>query len=126
MGDKNRKLLDQAIEQEILKLETLEPGSKERSDVVIAINQLYKLRIEEDKIEQENAASTREEVLKQAELRSRFFDRLANIGLQVGLTGLSLFAYNKWFNRGLKFNETGTITDPMTKGLLNRLLPSRK
>lgn len=126
MGNKNQKLLDEAIEREIMNLRNYSVNSEERSDTINGLTQLYKLRIEEEKIEQELAISARDEAMKQAELESRARDRLFNIGLQIGLTGLSLIAYNAWLNRGLKFQETGTFTDPMTRNLLSRIIPIKK
>lgn len=126
MGNKNQKLLDEAIEREIMNLRNYRVNSEERSDTINSLTQLYKLRIEEEKIEQELAISARDEAMKQAELESRARDRLFNIGLQIGLTGLSLIAYNAWLNRGLKFQETGTFTDPMTRNLLSRIVPIKK
>lgn len=126
MGNKNQKLLDEAIEREIMNLRNYRVNSEERSDTINSLTQLYKLRIEEEKIEQELAISARDEAMKQAELESKARDRLFNIGLQIGLTGLSLIAYNAWLNRGLKFQETGTFTDPMTRNLLSRIVPIKK
>lgn len=126
MDNKNQKLLDEAIEREIMNLRNYSVNSEERSDTINSLTQLYKLRIEEEKIEQELAISARDEAMKQAELESRARDRLFNIGLQIGLTGLSLIAYNAWLNRGLKFQETGTFTDPMTRNLLSRIVPIKK
>lgn len=108
MEDKNRELLDEVIEREIKSLESFSSGTKEKSDAINDLTQLYKLKIEEEKVKQEKK------------------DRWFNIALQVGLTTMSLVAYNAWYNRGLKFQETGSFTDPMTRNLISRMLPSKK
>lgn len=108
MEDKNRELLDEVIEREIKGLESFDSGTKEKSDAINDLTQLYKLKIEEDKVKKEKS------------------DRFFNIGLQVGLAVMSLVAYNAWYNRGLKFQETGSFTDPMTRNLISRMLPGKK
>lgn len=37
-----------------------------------------------------------------------------------------IVAYGTWYNRGLKFEETGTVTSPMTRNLISRMLPKKK
>lgn len=117
MDDKNQMLLEEVIEKEIRGLSTY--SGKEKADAIDNLTQLYKLKIEEDRIKQEATA-------KDLEQNSRNKDRFINIGLQLGTTVLSLLAYNAWYNRGLKFQETGTFTDPMLRNLLAKLIPTRK
>ena len=119
MENKSEELLEKVIEQQFEDLSSYEPGSKERSDAIDNLIQLYKLRVEETKIKVE-------ESFRESELKSRVKDRKINIGLQIALAMLPLIAYNRWFRLGLKFNETGVIADPLTKNLLSRMLPNRK
>lgn len=125
MKDKNRLLLDEVIEKEIQEISALNIGADDRADLIEELNQLYKLRIEEAKIEQARLEKYEEKEMKQAQLKSQSLDRWVNIGLQVGLTLASLIAYNIWFNRGLKFEETGTVASPMTRNLMSKMLPRK-
>lgn len=124
MEDKNRKLLNEAIEHEILELPKLTNGSKEKTEAVKGLSELYKLRIEEVKIEQAKAEKAEESAFKQKQFESQGFDRWLNFGLQIGLSLASLIAYDIWHRRGLKFQETGSITAPETRNLISRMLPN--
>lgn len=108
------------------------PNGKEREDAIGALQKLANMRIEEKKVDQaqteiENREieSDRDWTTKRASLRNQKIDRWVEVGLQVALTAGSLLAYNVWLNRGLRFEETGSITSPMTRNLLSRLLPRK-
>lgn len=76
-------------------------------------------------IEVESCDRLQELELRKAQLDEQKLDRWVNLGMQVGLSILSIVAYDIWNRRGLKFEETGTITSPMTRNLLSKMLPKR-
>lgn len=160
MDDSTRELLVQRIENEFENLNSMEDEECKQK----AINNLvalYKLKIEEEKIDAEynehydkcDLEKTQHEndleiknkdielknrqidvesndrlqelKLRKAQLDEQKLDRGVNLGMQVGLAMLSVFAYDIWNRRGLKFEETGTITSPMTRNLLSKMLPKR-
>lgn len=132
MEDKIRKSLEDTIEKEIQNLSDLQTGSKEKSAAVEDLAKLYNLKIEETKVEQANVEANEKRVMndrdwlaKQEQLDSQIKDRWINVAVQVGLTLSSLIAYNCWFKRGLRFEETGTVTSPMTKNLISKMLPKK-
>lgn len=49
------------------------------------------------------------------------------ISAGIGLAGtlISLFAYNRMFNKGLKFEETGTFTSTTMRNLLGKFKPGK-
>lgn len=121
--DKIQALLDERIEKDIQNLDMLDGSQK--SDAIDDLTKLYKLRIEDTKINADQAVSAKELELKQKQANSQKVDRWINVGLQVGLSLASLIAYDVWFRRGLKFEETGSIGSPMTRNLLSRLIPKK-
>lgn len=121
--DKIQVLLDERIEKDIQNLDMLDGSQK--SDAIDDLTKLYKLRIEDTKINADQAVSAKELELKQKQANSQKVDRWINVGLQVGLSLASLIAYDVWFRRGLKFEETGSIGSPMTRNLLSRLIPKK-
>lgn len=134
MEDKTRELLDKAIEAGFSDLSSADEARQEIA--VDNVVNLYKLKIEEDRNiwdsnekydrrVMEEESHDRETELKEKQMKEQSLDRWINVGVQAGLTLFSIIAYNCWFNRGLKFNETGTITDPMTKNLLSKMLPKK-
>lgn len=125
MEDKVQVLLNEVIEKDIRNLSNLDAGSEARSKAVEELKNLHEMRIEEAKIEQGkvNVIFTKED--KEAQLKSQAFDRWVNIGVQVGLAIGGWVAYDVWYRRGLRFEETGSITSPMTRNLLSRLIPKK-
>lgn len=117
--DRIKKSLDEVIAKDIQDMTILDSGSDERSTALKELTELYKLRIEENRVEMERKE-------KESQEKSHMFDRWVNVGLQVGLTALSLIAYNVWYRRGLKFEETGTVTSSMTRNLMSKMLPNKK
>lgn len=125
MEDKVQGLLDEVIETELLKLSEYEPDSEDKSKAIKDVSELYKLRIEEAKIKQVEAQANAEAEAKQKQAKSQNLDRWINLGVQIGLGIAGIVAYDVWYRRGLRFEETGTITSPMTRNLLSRMLPRK-
>lgn len=105
-------MMDDVIKEEIGNLSAIPTGSEEYQSAVEGLKKLYELKIEESKAEQAKA--------------DKRVDRWINVGLQASLTIATLIAYDIWFRRGLRFEETGTIRAPMTRNLLGRMLPGKK
>lgn len=125
MEDRRQELLDEVIRSDIRTLKEVPVGTKERTELVGELTELYRLRIEDAKIEAAEADKYEEKEMRHLQLKSQAFDRWINIGVQVGLGLATLVAYDVWYRRGLKFEETGTITSPMTRNLISRLLPRK-
>lgn len=142
MDDIN-KLLGEEIKTEISNLSNLEDGSEEKSKAIEDLAKLYRLRIEEIKAETErNDQRSRammeedkhnlaveiaddEKLDKIAQRKAANLDRMINIGLQVGLAVGGWLVYDIWHRRGLKFEETGTITSPWTRNLVSKMTPKK-
>lgn len=101
------------------------------------IVKLHKIRMDEERLRAEIASAKAERAEKrtvrseEAEAKKKQavnqrIDLALNLGVQVLLGGLSMVAYNAWLNRGLRFEETGSIRSPMTRNLLSRLIPKSK
>lgn len=135
--DELRKKLENEIANEIENLEDLELGSEEHAVAVESVAKLYKLKLEDDRNEKEaekNKAEFEEvkkqnEVMKLAEeakLKDAKIDRYFRVGTAVGVVVLELAAYGHWYKKGLKFEETGTLTSPTMKGVISKFNPFKK
>lgn len=116
--DDIKHLLDEEIEAEFEKLSSMEAGSDERAKATEDLAKLYKLRIDEIKAENERKD-------KKAQRKDLMTDRLINIGLQLGLTAGGWLFYYICFHKGLKFEETGTLTSPWMRNLVSRMTPKK-
>lgn len=152
--DEIKKLLSEEIISEIKHLASMEPGSQEHSDAVDSLAKLYKLNIEEIKLEQdyteklvrfdldakqhetdanlkekqfyhEQEVYDRDEAFKCKQLCEQKKDRYFKAGLEAAGIILPLMFYATWMKRGLKFEETGTFTSTTFRGLFNRFRPTK-
>lgn len=84
------------------------------------------LDLKEAQYNSEATAREKELEIKETQAKEMALDRWVNLGIQVGLTLVGILAYDCWYRRGLKFEETGTVTTPMTRNLISRMLPTKK
>ena len=137
MSDEIKKELEKEILKEIQDLSALELGSKEKDSAIENLATLYKLNIEEVKIEHEaiekafdrgsaDETSVRDLELKQRTLDESIKDRYFKLGLDVAGLIVPIIFYGIWMGRGLKFEETGTFTSTTFRGLFNRFKPTQK
>lgn len=138
------QMLDERIKADFTGLTSLEQGSEAKSKATRDVIELYKLRLDEKKIEAaheehvdrnelerdkhflESQTRDDERVLKEAQHKSQKLDRWINFGLVTGQLIITIVAYDIWNRRGLKFEEEGTIRSPHTKNLLSKMLPGFK
>lgn len=118
MEDKIRESLDEVIEREIRNLSMLKAGTEEKTEAVKDLTELYKLRIEEAKIEQEKAEA-------QKKARSQTYDRLANFGVTAGLGLLNIIVFGRAFKTSIYYDQNGVIPSPMTRNLFSRMMPRK-
>lgn len=144
MGDV-KQLLDERIENEFLLLEDL--SEEEKAKAISNIATLYKLRIEEEKVEieadekynrrvmedehfsidadrAEREIETRNKQYKESRF-DRFIDSAIVSGTSIVTTILSIAAYNSWFKKGLTFEQTGTFTSSIVKSLITKITPKK-
>ena len=153
MDEEIMELLDGEIISEIEALAGISPGTNEHTTAVDNLTKLYRLRIDEARnradadekynrrimeneqyqheagIKEKQIAD--EEEFRKRELRikgSQIWTNLAismiGAGVQIGLAYAGFKAYDAWYTRGLKFEETGMVSSPMLKNLQSKMLPS--
>lgn len=138
MDDRNiEELLSEEIAKQIQALSGFEAGSKEKSAAIDDLVQLYKLRIEENKSMwdadekynsriADNEAKEREEEIKRQQIAEQVKDRYFRAGIAGAELILPLIFYGIWMDKGFRFEETGTISSQVFRGLINRFRPTKK
>lgn len=116
--DELSKLVSEEIKSEIADLSNLKAGSEEKTKAIDGVTQLYKLKIEETKIQKE-----RDE--QRENRKNQIVSTVIGAGVQVILAIGSGLAYDRWFNKGLKFEETGTITSRWLGNVVSKMTPKR-
>lgn len=142
--DEIKKKLEAEIKSEISDLSKLKPGSEEKSKAITDLTKLNQSRIdimkaetallehkdrhelERDKHFLECQTRDDDQRLKEAEYKSKNIGQWIMFGGQALMTVTTMIAYNYWFKKGLKFEETGTITSPHNRNLISNMLPKFK
>ena len=136
--NENQKKLDQEIARQLKLLEKLSPTDGEKYQLAVdSLAKLYKLRIEEEKNESEDATEQEKFALemdklkneleeKNAEAKDRKFDRWLHFGLDAAGIVVPIIFYNIWMNRGFKFEKDGTFTSTTFKNLFHLFKPTKK
>ena len=151
MDERIYELLNDEIEARFTELSELDSESEAYSDVLSNIKDLYKLRIEDRKLNIESLRNATEANLKdrqldnenkrnslEIELKDRQLaqnadqlekqskDNYLKMGIEVAGMVLPLIFYASWMKKGLKFEETGAFTSTTFKGLISKFKPTSK
>ena len=147
--------MSEEIKTQIQDLSKLNPGSAEKSKAVDDLATLYKLKIDETKMEldfdekqarrkmdkenrlkddaikeqqlkDENSVREHDELIRKEQLAEQVKDRYIRLGIAAAEIILPLIFYSKWMKKGFKFEETGTFTSTTFRGLFNRFKPTKK
>lgn len=150
-----KDLLSEEIKTQIQDLSKLNPGSAEKSKAVDDLATLYKLKIDETKMEldfdekqerrkmdkenrlkddalkeqqlrTEESVRERDEQIRKDQLAEQVKDRIMRLGIAAAEIILPLIFYSKWMKKGFKFEETGTFTSTTFRGLFNRFKPTKR
>jgi hypothetical protein len=117
MNTEIKNLLEGEIIVELENLSNMDDVEKQKG-VIENIEKLYRLKLEENRLSIDLKKHNKED--KESKL-----DR----GLKYGFMALELLvpivAYTIWYRIGLRFEETGTITSPMTRNLLSKMFPKK-
>lgn len=114
------------IEEKIVilaeEMEQLEPGSEKHTKAVESLKRLSDILDNESK----NEMSYLENQLREKEIGHQNVHQYVRSGVEfIGIT-LPLAFYGIWMKKGLKFEETGTLTSFTLKGLISNFKPKRK
>lgn len=137
MDEEIKELLDEEIKSRIENLEIVSPGTDEDNDAVSNLNTLYKLRLEEKKIDadvddknarrvQENEKNEREFDLKEQQADEEKKQTIVKLVLGTCEIVVPLIFSAHWLKRGFKFEEDGILTSTTMRGLFNGIFPKKK
>lgn len=108
-------MLEEQIRLLSEKMEGLDPGSEEYTRAVKALSDLYKARTEEDKIQVED---TRKGIDSKKDRKFRVAEIVVGAvgGIVLPVVGFVL---------GLHFEESGSLSSPITKDFMKKILRGR-
>lgn len=127
--------LEKQIKDDFDNIQSL-PEGDEKNTAIDNVVKLYKLKIEEDRLEAEfndkfdEREREYEDKLNERELKANQakVQNIQNWVMGIGqllMTVLGFVAYDIWNKRGLKFEETGTIAAQTNRNLFSKLTPKK-
>lgn len=140
MDDNSRDLLLEAIVEQFDRLDQCE-DEEERKKIIDNLSTLYRLKLDETRLdgeyerdlhkfefdrkqyEDDKASKEDEKRYRDDQAREEKIDKYIEFGIKGGTTVLMIIAYDVWYRRGLKFEETGTVSTRMTQNLIGKLIP---
>ena len=125
MNNEIREMLEKEIKDEIQELSELQAGSKEKADAITNLATLYKVKIDDDKVQLEVEEKMNNDQLKLEDRAERNKDRYIKLGMEAAGIVLPLIFYAIWMKKGFKFEENGTYTSTTFRGLFNRFRPTK-
>lgn len=128
--DKNSKRLDDVIEAKLGQISRLESGSDVEMRAVTSLSTLYKLRLEEAKLNAQ-ANSDSDKILieqnriaaEQAKAEAERINQIVDVAGRMAETLLKLGVGAGLFMIGLKFEENGTIGSFFVRNMSQKALP---
>ncbi len=121
--------LEKEILDEIDLIGKLEVGSKEHKDATEALEKLLKQYNDMDKLEldyqEKKEARLEANNLKEKELEQSKTDAKFKIATAIGSTILGTGVTVWGICKSLKFEEEGVYRSPVSKGIIQRILPSK-
>ena len=128
MKDDITLMLEEQIKSSINNLDNHQDGSQDKASAIDDLTTLYKLRIEEAKLEEsrieaQNALiiSEREEKSKKAQMNQERVLGSIKLGLEAFSIIGGIVLYATYLNRGFKFEETGSYTSKTFMNLIGRI-----
>lgn len=124
------EMLNEEIKSQLSDLALLDTGSKEKSEAIDDLVQLYKLKIEETKTELESEKEIdereRNDQLKRDQLKEQAKDRYFKFGIAAGELVIPLIFYAFWMKKGFQFETDGTYTSKTFMNFMHFIKPTKK
>lgn len=115
--DQINELLTRQLDSEIQKLSTMEDGSEEKTATVNGINQMYRLKLEEARMNEElNLQKDEAQRQEKFQVIDRVIEGVKTVGAIVGGVVIPVI----FMNRGFKFEETGVYKSQTFKNLFGK------
>ena len=131
-----KDLLKEELVNEIQAISSMETGSEEQQRAVDNFSILYKLNLEQEKIDNDIDQREKQRDFEYAKEEQRIDeDRERKVeekknkyiqwGIDIASLVLPLSLYTKWLSKGFKFEQTGTFTSTTFRDLLKHIKPRR-
>lgn len=122
-----KQKLNEAIVSQLEMIDDMD--GEERKNAIADLAKLYQLKLDEDKLSLEwehlIRDNTNETMREKSKLDEQVKDRYFRTGIAAAELIIPLIFYAFWVRAGFKFEQTGTITSGVFKGVVNRLKPTK-
>lgn len=117
---KNELDLDEKRERRLMEQEQVEKEAEAKAE---QFNE--ELELKKQQFEMDLELRERDLALKENQTVRLIVEIGIGVGVPLLLKLIDVCSYNHWFKKGLIFEETGSISNHMTRGLLTKMTPKR-
>lgn len=122
-----KTVLDDKIMYELERINDLE--GQEKTEAIENIAKLYKLKLEDEKNQQDilekRDVYENERILKKEQMKVEERNFWIKTAVDIAGITLPLILYGMWFNKGLKFEETGSYTSTTFRNFFGKIKPNK-
>lgn len=118
-----KSLLEEELKKELANLGSLESGSSKHGSAIDDIAALYKLKIEQEKFDLEEAKEEYKVDLEDEKKSEEKKNRYIQWGIDIAQLVLPLAFYATWMRKGFQFEKDGTFTSTTFRNLFNGFKP---
>lgn len=117
------KKLEELIQETLDKISTMEDGSKEKATEVENLKKLYEIKMSEIECDNDYDVKMNQIV---TDIQKNKKDRWIKIGLGAAEILIPAISFGIFFNKGLKFEETGVVRSGFMRNLIGKMKLGKK
>lgn len=114
-----KELLESEIREELESIGTVAEGTEEKKNRIDDLSQLYKLKIESERIETDKMKAEKEFEAARIAAETAKKDRIAELVKAGVTTVIPIIAYMSMIAKGFKFEETGIFRSTTMRNLFS-------
>lgn len=119
------KMLEEEIKNRLNVISLMEDGSEEKKRATDEVVELYKIYLEERKLEEEKERTSREGKNAKSQVLVSILGTVLGVVAPLGSTLIGNIFVDKFLDKGLKYESTGVITSKFVSTLINHIRPGK-
>ena len=119
------KMLEEEIKNRLNVISLMEDGSEEKKRATDEVVELYKIYLEERKLEEERERTSREGKNAKSQVLVSILGTVLGVVAPLGSTLIGNIFVDKFLDKGLKYESTGVVTSKFVSTLINHIRPGK-
>ena len=118
-------MLEEEIKNRLNVISLMEDGSEEKKRATDEVVELYKIYLEERKLEEERERTSREGKNAKSQVLVSILGTVLGVVAPLGSTLIGNIFVDKFLDKGLRYESDGVITSRFVSTLINHIRPGK-